>query len=296
MPQPQADQSNPQTNPLVHAFFHAPSSTFSYVLVDPLSRHAVVIDPVFDGDGGTGAHAADEPLAFIRSNGLKVDWILETHIHADHLTGASYLAERLPGARIACSGAVAGLACHSAEGCHHGAGADRYLSDGECIGFGQLKGRPMATPGHTPTCMTYVFGNCAFVGDTLFMPDIGTARCDFPGGSARTLYASIQKILALPDATRLFMCHDYPPADRDRCYQTTVAAERQHNIHTGIDVGGEETFVELRTRRDATLSPPKMMRKALPYNVGVLQQDELRTAATLPRARAHSMGSNITAH
>ncbi len=289
----------PSHAPLVHPFRHESSGSFSYVLIDGATNAAVVIDPVFDAESDRG-NTADAILAFVHSNRLIVHWILETHIHADHLSAAAYLRDRLPGAQIACSEGVREVKTPpsgkraAARSCTH-LGADRLLKDGESISFGRQAGHAIKTPGHTPSCMTYLFADCAFVGDTLFMPDSGTARCDFPGGSASQLYASVQKILALPDHTRLFLCHDYLPPERDACYQTTVGAQLAHNIHVKQDVP-QCDFVSMRTQRDAGLSPPKMMSKAVPFNVHVLQNQDLGRRASGNRATPHSKAAASRAH
>ena len=290
------DHFHPES-PLVHPFLHPGSHSFSYVLVDGSSNAAIIVDPVLDT---AGDNPADQMLEFIRSNRLLVSWILETHVHADHLTAAHYLRERLPGAQIACSSAVADLrqnrtATGTGASAVLGRGADRYLEDGDCLDLGHLRGHALATPGHTPTCMTFLFGDCAFVGDTLFMPDLGTARCDFPGGSAHTLYQSIARILALPDHTRLFLCHDYPPEGRDHQYQTTVGEQRAHNVHVKQTIAPCD-FVGMRTARDATLAAPAMMERALPYNVGVLQRSKVRPHTNASRARPHSNRTGVNAH
>lgn len=263
-------------HPYVQSFFHEPTSSFSHVLSDPASGHAAIFDPVLDYDpasGRTAHHFADRLIEAIRLRGLTLDWVIETHVHADHLSAAPYLVEELGGrtgigSRIQAVQRTFGDVFNAgAEFRCDGSQFDRLFDDGDTYFIGQLAARVMHTPGHTPACMTHVIGDTAFVGDTLFMPDYGTARCDFPGGDARALYHSIQKILALPMETRLFLCHDYPVAGRQgACGETTVGAERAANVHIrpGTD---EEEFVRMRTARDATLGVPRLMVHAVQVNI-----------------------------
>ncbi|QLE97178.1 MBL fold metallo-hydrolase [Neptunomonas phycophila] len=262
--------------PQVTSFFDEPTNTYSYVVKDPHSSHCAVIDSVLNFDyasGHTTTESADEIIRFIDEHSLTVDWILETHVHADHLSAAPYLHLKL--------GAKTGIGAHiktvqqtfgqifNAETTfsRDGSQFDQLFIDGDLIQIGHLKGKAIHTPGHTPACMTYVFGNAGFVGDTLFMPDYGTARCDFPGGDASTLYHSIQKVFALPDETRLFMCHDYKAKGRDHfANETTVADERLHNIHVGNQIS-EQAFVKMRTERDATLGMPKLIIPSVQINM-----------------------------
>jgi glyoxylase-like metal-dependent hydrolase (beta-lactamase superfamily II) len=262
--------------PQVTSFFDEPTNTYSYVVKDPHSSHCAVIDSVLNFDyasGHTTTESADEIIRFIDEHSLTVDWILETHVHADHLSAAPYLHLKL--------GAKTGIGAHikivqqtfgqifNAETTfsRDGSQFDQLFMDGDHIQIGHLKGKAIHTPGHTPACMTYVFGNAGFVGDTLFMPDYGTARCDFPGGDASTLYQSIQKVFALPDETRLFMCHDYKAKGRDHfANETTVADERLHNIHVGNQIS-EQAFVKMRTERDATLGMPKLIIPSVQINM-----------------------------
>ena len=262
--------------PIVTHFFDEPTNTFSYVVQDPDSRACAILDSVLDFDyaaGRTDTRSADEIIAFVRDNGLEVEWVLETHVHADHLSAAPYLHEKLGGktgigANITVVQDVFGKAFNAGtEFARDGSQFDRLFKEGDTFTIGHLEGRVLHTPGHTPACLTYVIGDAAFVGDTLFMPDYGTARCDFPGGDARTLYQSIQKVLTLPDATRLFLCHDYKAPGRDEyCHVTTVAEQRAHNVHVheGID---EEAFVKMRTERDATLDMPRLILPSVQVNM-----------------------------
>ena len=262
--------------PIVTPFFDEPTNTFSYVVQDPDSAACAIIDSVLDFDyaaGRTDVRSAEEIIAFIRDNRLEVAWILETHVHADHLSAAPYLHEALGGktgigANITVVQEVFGKAFNAGtEFARDGSQFDRLFKEGDTFAIGNLEGRVVHTPGHTPACLTYVIGDAAFVGDTLFMPDYGTARCDFPGGDARTLYQSIQKVLALPDETRLFLCHDYKAPGRDEyCHATTVAEQRAHNVHVheGID---EEEFVKMRTERDATLAMPRLILPSVQVNM-----------------------------
>ena len=262
--------------PIVTHFFDEPTNTFSYVVQDPGSAACAIIDSVLDFDyaaGRTDVRSAEEIIAFIRDNHLDVAWILETHVHADHLSAAPYLHEALGGktgigANITVVQEVFGKAFNAGtEFARDGSQFDRLFKEGDTFAIGNLEGRVLHTPGHTPACLTYVIGDAAFVGDTLFMPDYGTARCDFPGGDARTLYQSIQKVLALPDATRLFLCHDYKAPGRDEyCHATTVAEQRAHNVHVHEGIG-EEEFVRMRTERDATLAMPRLILPSVQVNM-----------------------------
>jgi len=269
--------SKPETDlkPQVHSFFEPDSSTFSYVVRCPETQRCAIIDPVLDFDhasGRTHTESADEIVAFMHQQGLTLEWILETHAHADHLSAAPYLKEKLGGRIaigfniIAVQDAFAKIFNAEADFARDGSQFDHLIPEGGEVSIGNLRLRAMYTPGHTPACMTYVIGDAAFVGDTLFMPDSGTARCDFPGGDAHTLFRSIQKIFALPDETRLFICHDYAPGGRAHQSETTVGEERHNNIHVG---GGadEESFVRMRTERDATLSMPRLILPSVQVNM-----------------------------
>lgn len=262
--------------PIVTAFFNEPTFTYSYVVQDPASKHCAIIDSVLDFDyasGTTSMHSADEILAFIEDQGLTVDWILETHVHADHLSAAPYLQEKTSAKTGVGSGItkvqdVFGKAFNAgSEFARDGSQFDQLFEDKDEIRIGQLIGYALHTPGHTPACLTYVFANDAFVGDTLFMPDYGTARCDFPGGDAKTLYQSIQKLFELPDTTRLYMCHDYKALGRDEyAFETTVAEEKAHNIHVKQGITQEE-FVQMRSERDATLDMPRLILPSVQVNM-----------------------------
>ncbi|TDX33073.1 glyoxylase-like metal-dependent hydrolase (beta-lactamase superfamily II) [Modicisalibacter xianhensis] len=264
------------SNPEVTAFFDEPTNTFSYVVRDPDSPACAILDSVMDFDyasGATGWQSADRIIEFIQREGLEVEWILETHVHADHLTAAPYLQEHLGGktaigAKISQVQAIFGDLFNAGDDfARDGSQFDRLFEEGDTFSIGGLQARVLHTPGHTPACLTYVIGDAAFVGDTLFMPDYGTARCDFPGGDARTLYRSIQKVLALPDETRLFLCHDYKaPGREDYACQTTVGEQRQHNVHVHEDVD-EEAFVAMRTERDSTLGMPKLIIPSVQVNM-----------------------------
>ncbi|MGQ7248055.1 MBL fold metallo-hydrolase [Halomonas sp. V046] len=257
-------------------FFDEPTNTFSYVVRDPGSRCCAIIDSVLDFDyaaGRTGTDSADDIMAFVQREGLEVQWVLETHVHADHLSAAPYLRDHLGGktaigANITVVQDVFGKVFNAgSEFSRDGSQFDRLFEDGDEFSIGALRCRVMHTPGHTPACLTYVMGEAAFVGDTLFMPDYGTARCDFPGGDARALYRSIQRVLALSDTTRLFLCHDYKAPGRDAfCHETTVGDQRRDNVHVrdGID---EEEFVAMRTERDATLNMPGLILPSVQVNM-----------------------------
>lgn len=261
--------------PEVTAFFDEATFTVTYVVADPASAHAAIIDPVLDFDpasGRTSTASADEVAGFVKNNGLTVDWILETHVHADHLTAAPYLKAEL-GGRIAIGRNVAAVqdtfkaVFNIADLATDGSQFDHLFDEGDEFRVGSIAGSIIGSPGHTPACITYVVGDAAFVGDTLFMPDFGTARTDFPGGDAGTLYDSIQKILALPGSTRLYMCHDYKAPGRDVfAWQTSVAEQRDNNVHIGGKVSREE-FVAMREGRDAELGMPKLILPSIQVNV-----------------------------
>ena len=261
--------------PDVRAFFDEATFTVSYVVSDPETARAAIIDPVRDYDsasGRTATDSADQIIEYIGERGLQVDWILETHVHADHLSGAPYLKEEV-GGKTAIGKAVS-IVQNTFKGVFNledlaidGSQFDHLFDDGDTFKVGNIDAHVFATPGHTPACVTYVIGDSAFVGDTLFMPDYGTARTDFPGGSASTLYNSIQKILSLPEETRLFMCHDYKAPGRDEyAWETSVAEQRDNNIHINKSVS-EENFVALREKRDARLDMPKLILPSIQVNV-----------------------------
>ena len=263
-------------SPDVRAFFDQASHTFSYVAWDPATRRAAVLDAVLDyeaASGRTGHAAADAVIAFVRAEGLTLDWVIDTHVHADHLSAASYVQARL-GGKLAIGEHIRevqdtfGALFNAGDGfARDGSQFDHLFTDGERYRVGGIEAQAIHTPGHTPACMTHLIGDAAFVGDTLFMPDYGTARCDFPGGDAATLYRSIRRIFALPDATRIFLCHDYKAPGRDEfAHQTTVAAERQGNIHVHDGIG-EEEFVAMRRARDATLKVPQLLLPAVQVNM-----------------------------
>ena len=263
------------SRPDVHAFHDTDTFTVTYVVSDPATGKAAIVDSVLDYDpnaGRTSTTSADEVIAFVRDNNLSVDWILETHVHADHLTGAPYLREQLGG--LAAIGASVTAVQETFKGVFNlkdlatdGSQFDHLFGDDETFQVGDIEARTVATPGHTPACVTYVIGDAGFVGDTLFMPDFGSARTDFPGGSATQLYDSIQKILALPDDTRLFMCHDYKAPGRDEfAWETSVAEQRTANIHIN-DAVSKEQFVEMREGRDAQLGMPKLILPSLQVNL-----------------------------
>lgn len=263
-------------NPIVTHFFDEPTSTFSYVVQDPESNACAIVDSVLDFDyaaGRTDVRSADAIIDFIQREKLTVEWILETHVHADHLSAAPYLHEKLGGkigigAKIREVQETFGKAFNAgSEFARDGSQFDRLFEEDDTFAIGGLEARVLHTPGHTPACLTYVIGDATLVGDTLFMPDYGTARCDFPGGNARTLFRSIQKVLALPAETRLFLCHDYKAPGRDEFqHQTSVAEQRANNIHVheGVD---EDAFVKMRTERDATLDMPRLILPSVQVNM-----------------------------
>lgn len=262
--------------PIVTAFFDQPSFTYSYVVQDPSSKVCAVIDSVLDFDyaaGKTATDSADNILAFIAENGLSLRWILETHVHADHLSAAPYLKAH-SGASVAIGAQISQVQQTFSEVfnvepqfCLQGGQFDCLFEDGDTIALGGIQGRALHTPGHTPACMSYQFGDALFVGDTLFMPDYGTARCDFPGGDAQQLYQSIQRIFTMPDETRLFMCHDYKAPGRDEyAYVSSVAEQRTGNVHIAQSVS-EDDFVKMRIERDSTLCMPKLILPAVQVNM-----------------------------
>jgi glyoxylase-like metal-dependent hydrolase (beta-lactamase superfamily II) len=262
-------------NPSVQAFFDPATWTVSHVVYDRPGGHAAVVDSVLDYDpksGRTRTTSADRLIDFVRAQGLTVQWILETHAHADHLSAAPYLRHEL-GGRIAIGAAITQVQDVFKRVFHlepefrtDGAQFDQLLRDGETFRIGELEAKAMSVPGHTPACMAYQVGDAVFVGDTLFMPDVGTARCDFPGGDAHALYRSVRKLLSLPPATRLFMCHDYPPEGREPAWECTVADQRARNIHIHDGVS-EDAFVEMRTKRDATLEMPTLILPSVQVNI-----------------------------
>lgn len=275
--------------PHIEAFFDSGTSTVTYVVFEADGSPCAIVDPVLDFDpksGRTGTTSADRVIAFVQAHALTVQWLLETHAHADHLSGAPYIRQRLGGA------IAIGRHIMRVQGTFKktfnlepdfpldGSQFDHLFEPDEAFHIGALAARALHVPGHTPADMAYRVGDdVVFVGDTLFMPDVGTARCDFPGGSARELYRSIHKLLALPGETRLFMCHDYPPGDRAEAWESTVAAQRAGNIHVrdGID---EDAFVALRTTRDATLAMPTLILPAIQVNI---------RAGELPPAEANGV-------
>ena len=264
-----------QTRPVVTPFFHAETSTISYVVQDPASPACAVVDSVLDYDQAacrTGTGSADAIIAHIRAAGLRLEWQIETHVHADHLSAAVHIQRQL-GGRIGIGAPVRAVQetfgrifGEDAAFQRDGSQFDHLFQDGERYRIGGLEGLALATPGHTPACMTHLIGDAAFVGDTLFMPDSGTARADFPGGDAALLYRSIQRVLALPPETRLFMCHDYGPNGRPIAWETTVAEQRARNIHVRDGVT-EAAFVAIRTARDATLAMPKLILPSVQVNM-----------------------------
>lgn len=260
-------------HPEVESFFHKDTGTWTHVVHDGVA--AAIIDPVLDYDAAaarTSTASADAVLAFVRGRGLQVAWILETHAHADHPSAAGHLHDKLA-APIAIGRGIVSVQAHFRQlfglgdaFVADGSQFDRLLDDGDVLQVGSLALRAMATPGHTADSFTFVVGDAAFIGDTLFAPDLGTARCDFPGGDAAALHASVQRILALPEATRLFLCHDYPPPARTPWRESTVACEARENVHVGGQVE-QADFIAMRHARDATLAPPRLLLPALQINI-----------------------------
>lgn len=266
---------NTETNPQVQAFFDEATNTISYIVKDPSSNACAIVDSVMDIDYAAGRITydhADELVRQIETQGLKLEWIIETHVHADHLSAAPYIQQKLGGkigigSKIMTVQNVFGkIFNEGTELQRDGSQFDALFEDSDTYMIGNMQAFAMYTPGHTPACMVHVMGDAAFVGDTLFMPDGGSARCDFPGGSAEELYESIMKVLSLPDDTRLFMCHDYGPNGRDIAWETTVADEKEHNIHVGRGKTKED-FIKFRTERDAKLAMPKLIIPSLQVNM-----------------------------
>ncbi|MEX3966249.1 MBL fold metallo-hydrolase [Paraburkholderia sp. EG286B] len=265
----------PTPEPTVEPFFDPVTATVTYVVHAGRGSACAIVDPVLDYDpksGRTATESAERVIAFVRDYGLRVEWLLETHAHADHLSAAPYLKAQL-GGRIAI-----GEHIRAVQGVFRavfnlgetlspdGSQFDVLFRDGETFQVGALEARALHVPGHTPADLAYQIGNAVFVGDTLFMPDVGSARCDFPGGDAHTLYRSARKLLDLPGDTRLFMCHDYPPASRGPCFETTVSAQRSGNIHLNETVS-EAAFVQMRTARDRTLAMPNLILPSVQVNI-----------------------------
>ncbi|MGE5452393.1 MAG: MBL fold metallo-hydrolase [Acidobacteriota bacterium] len=263
------------TSPLVQSFFDPQTGTCTHVVYDRAGGHGAIVDPVLDFDAPsarTSHTQADRVIAFVKAQALQIDWILETHAHADHLSAAPYLQAAL-GGQVAIGAAIQRVQSVFKTLFHlepdfatDGSQFDHLFADGETFQIGPFTATALHVPGHTPADMAFVVGDAVFVGDTLFMPDVGTARCDFPGGDAHQLYQSIQKILALPDATRLYLCHDYPPTDRAPQMASTVAEQRQHNVHVHEGIAADQ-FVAMRQARDASLEMPKLFLPSVQVNI-----------------------------
>lgn len=262
-------------NPDVRAFFDPATWTLTYIVKDPNSSSCAIVDSVLDyeaASGRTKTESADQVIAMIQSEGLDAEWILETHMHADHLSAAPYLHNKL-GGKIGIGAHIidvqnifGNLFNAEPEFRRDGSQFDHLFTDGDTFAIGGLTATAMHTPGHTPACMTYHIGDALFVGDTMFMPDFGTARCDFPGGDARVLYQSIQRLLALPPETRMFMCHDYMPNGREMQYETTVGEQKASNLHVHDGVS-EDEFVAMRSAKDKTLSMPTLILPSVQVNM-----------------------------
>ena len=262
-------------SPQVHGIFDPTTWTVTYVVHSGAKSDCVIIDSVLDYDpksGRTRHTSADKVIDYVQANELKVAWILETHAHADHLTAAPYLQHKLGGKTAignhitTVQGVFKGIFNLENSFKTDGSQFDHLFAQDEAIHAGALTGKVLYVPGHTPACVAYQFGDAVFVGDTMFMPDVGTARCDFPGGDAKTLFASVKRILSLPPQTRLFMCHDYPPNGRDVQFETTVAQQRAHNVHVHDGIT-EAQFIQMRTQRDATLEMPVLILPAVQINI-----------------------------
>ena len=266
---------NPRA-PHVKTFFHEPTFTATYVVSDDQTKRAAIIDSVWDFDqpsGRTSLEAADEIIDYVREAGLTVDWILETHAHADHLSAAPYLQEKLGGEMaigrgiVTVQGVFGKVFNEGTEFERDGSQFDRLLDDGDELMIGEIPLIALHVPGHTPADMAYIVGDAAFIGDTMFMPDYGSARADFPGGNARNLYRSVRRLMRLPDETRVFLCHDYKAPNRTEfVWETTMLAQRTANVHLHEDVD-EDQFVEMRTQRDATLEMPRLILPAIQVNM-----------------------------
>ena len=263
-------------SPTVQPFFDEATNTITYLVIEPAGRACAVIDSVLDFDyasGRTDTRSADAVIAYIQDQKLDLQWILETHVHADHLSAAPYIQERL-GGKIGIGDQITVVQDTFGkvfnEGTRFrrdGSQFDQLFKEGDSVHIGQMRADVMHTPGHTPACLTYVIGDAAFVGDTLFMPDFGTARCDFPGGSAEVMFDSVQKILSLPDATRIFVCHDYKAPGRDAyAWETTVGAQKALNVHVGAGKSKAD-FVAMRQARDASLAMPRLIVPSLQVNM-----------------------------
>lgn len=262
--------------PTVKAFFDELTFTASYVVSDPATKKAAIIDSVWNFDqpsGRTSFDSADEIIAYVGEEGLSIEWILETHAHADHLSAAPYLQERLGGKLVigreivTVQGVFGKIFNEGTEFARDGSQFDRLLDDGDELRVGEIPLIALFVPGHTPADMAYVIGDALFTGDTMFMPDYGSARADFPGGDARQLYRSVRRLMKLPDQTRVFLCHDYKAPNREEfVWETTILAERTGNVHIHEGVG-EDQFVEMRTQRDATLGMPKLILPSLQINM-----------------------------
>ena len=270
-----ADRVDLGVKPQVTAFFDPRTNTISYVVRDPGSKACAIVDSVMDFDYAAGRisyESADKIIDFVRGEGLDVQWLIETHVHADHLSAAPYIQQKLGGQIgigekiVTVQNTFGKVFNEGTEFQRDGSQFDRLFADGDTYEIGGMKAFAIHTPGHTPACMTHVIGDAAFVGDTLFMPDGGSARADFPGGDARTLYRSIRRVLSLPGQMRLFMCHDYGPNNREIRWETTVADERAHNIPVRGGVS-EDEFVKMREARDATLDMPKLIIPSLQVNM-----------------------------
>ena len=262
--------------PDVTAFFDEPTNTVSYVVKDPTSDACAIVDSVLDFDnaaGRTSTESADEIIAWVKAKGLRVEWLLESHVHADHLSAAPYI-QKAVGGKIGIGENIrvvqdtfGKIFNEGTEFERDGSQFDRLFKEQDRFAIGALEGFVLHTPGHTPACLTYVIGDAAFVGDTLFQPDFGTARCDFPGGSAETLWHSVQKILSLPDETRIFTCHDYKAPGRDEyAWESTVGEQKARNVHVGAGAT-EADFIRMRTERDATLGMPKLIIPSIQVNM-----------------------------
>jgi len=277
--------------PAVEAFFHADTATFSYLVADAAAGVAAIIDPVLDFDpksGRSGSASAQALLDRAAANGWRIEWLLETHAHADHLSAGDWLRRRLPQARLAIGRGITQVQTHFASVFNlgpdfraDGSQFDHLFDDDEAFAIGTVPARAMAVPGHTADSLAYLIGDAVFVGDSIFMPDGGTARCDFPGGDAATLYRSIQRLFALPDATRVFVCHDYQPGGRALRHESSIGEQKRDNIHVG-GASSESEFVRRRRERDATLAMPTLILPAIQVNI---------RAGALPAPESNGVGS-----
>ncbi|GBQ20694.1 MBL fold metallo-hydrolase [Acidiphilium acidophilum] len=268
--------TQPNNHPEVLSFYDKATNTISYIVIDPATKHAAIVDSVLDYDpkaGRVSTASADEMIAAVKAHDLTIDWIVETHVHADHFSAAQYLQQHIGSGVIGIGGQIAPVQSNFADMFDmgidfktDGSQFDHLFQDGESFKVGTIEAKAIYTPGHTPACMSYLIGDAVFVGDTLFMPDYGTARCDFPGGDAHALYASVQRLFTLPPETRMFTAHDYQPGGREPAWETTVGEQKAKNVQIREGIS-EDEFVAMRQKRDATLAAPVLILPSLQVNI-----------------------------